>query len=800
MQILVIGYYNQGNLGDDAYQGIMGRFFPDHELIFVSSTRLTNRDPRAYDAIIVGGGDLINDYFNQTISPFLKSFHGPKIAFSIGIPFPSLIKTEYLEHFDHVFTRNYEDLRALQRVLGSHRAHFIPDIALNYHVSKPLVDSANVCGVFLVGNLIQFPSIVEDIAHLIAKTTQTHEVILYLFHPAEDVLISTTVQDLAVRRFKADSTRIRVDSTDYTAQQMINLMSEIDFAICMRYHSHVFCTVAGIPFMSISSTRKTRSYMTQAGLKDYQYEIVLNGHGTPIRSNYSKMRDCWKKTLRHRNEIQNKLGTFLEQSRFLLTNSQALRLISIRGGDIRSHVANFIQETGDHQNGARLLSSHLIGYPDSPYVWGMYEKFKNAGEALLDTIHSSAQFLIEEGESIGEEILDFFTKSDLPIYVDLREYQSYKHAHRGGWYLVCEELARRSSQNHLHHCNGMICDMYVDRTFHWARSYMKHRGIIPYTGPWCGFIHHTPDTTYSPYNTRALLDLPEFRQSLPTCQGLFVLSESLAQFLRQNLHTFAPHVKVITFTHPVIEPSLKFDYSAYTRNIIPQLINIGAWMRNPFSIYRVPPIPLQKTVLVGKDMGEYIPPEHFRIEYGNGAESSEASGFHSDHPCRPSSTGIPKWVAAVITWLESINVEISHYTDPILYIRDSQQVMKLNFQIAAMISSVKLLEYQSNEDYDTLLSQNIVFLDLIDAAAVNTIIECIIRHTPVIVNRIPGTVALLGEKYPLYYQDVREVPQLLQPRSIKAAISYLRKLDDRPYSMKYFIKQMTRVATKLDKT
>ena len=94
-KILVIGYYNKDNLGDDAYQGVMGQFFPNHELIFIGSRRLNTVNSSEYSAVIVGGGDIINDYFNDDISPFLRKFNGPKIAFSIGIPFPSLINDKY---------------------------------------------------------------------------------------------------------------------------------------------------------------------------------------------------------------------------------------------------------------------------------------------------------------------------------------------------------------------------------------------------------------------------------------------------------------------------------------------------------------------------------------------------------------------------------------------------------------------------------------------------------------------------------------------------------------------------------
>jgi hypothetical protein len=248
------------------------------------------------------------------------------------------------------------------------------------------------CGVFLVGNLIEFPQIVEDIGHLISKISLTYNVILYCFNPAEDAKISNTVRNCALQRLRGSYTddsnlkallevakqqqRIKVDTNKYTAQEMIDLMTDLDFAICMRYHSHVFCTVAGTPFMSISSTRKTRSFVKQAGLSRYQYEIPLDGYCKPIGSDYGDMRNVCRDAIHDKVFITRQQQIFLSQSRFLLSSRQASRLIMVKNKDARCGVADFINETGDYQNGARLLSNYVIGYPDSPYVWGMYEKFK----------------------------------------------------------------------------------------------------------------------------------------------------------------------------------------------------------------------------------------------------------------------------------------------------------------------------------------------------------------------------------------------------------------------------------------
>lgn len=73
-----------------------------------------------------------------------------------------------------------------------------------------------------------------------------------------------------------------------------------------------------------------------------------------------------------------------------------------------------------------------------------------------------------------------------------------------------------------------------------------------------------------------------------------------------------------------------------------------------------------------------------------------------------------------------------------------------------------------------MLSENVVFLSLIASVANNTIVECIARNTPLVVNRLPGPVSYLGADYPLFYENLDEVPELLTYEKILSAHNYLR--------------------------
>lgn len=94
---------------------------------------------------------------------------------------------------------------------------------------------------------------------------------------------------------------------------------------------------------------------------------------------------------------------------------------------------------------------------------------------------------------------------------------------------------------------------------------------------------------------------------------------------------------------------------------------------------------------------------------------------------------------------------------------------------------VRRIKYLKDNDYDLLLSKHVVFLDLYDSSANNAIIECIVRNTPVLVNRIPAVVEYLGEDYPFYFETLKEAGEKSSDMDlIEATTKYLEN-----YSNKY---------------
>ncbi len=109
-------------------------------------------------------------------------------------------------------------------------------------------------------------------------------------------------------------------------------------------------------------------------------------------------------------------------------------------------------------------------------------------------------------------------------------------------------------------------------------------------------------------------------------------------------------------------------------------------------------------------------------------------------------------------------------------------------EVFSVNESVKMIPRHTNEQYDRLLATNIVFLNLYDASASNTVIECIMRNTPVVVNLLPALVEYLGADYPLFYETIEQASAIVQNEDLLiAGHYYLLGMDKSFLSLEKFV-------------
>jgi hypothetical protein len=246
----------------------------------------------------------------------------------------------------------------------------------------------------------------------------------------------------------------------------------------------------------------------------------------------------------------------------------------------------------------------------------------------------------------------------------------------------------------------IIFDGFLENTFIWRNINFKGMKIIPYKQKWVGFVHNppnTPDWVTSMNQTN--LGLFNSREFKESIENCVGIY-TLSKYHADSVEELLREydVKINYLYHPTEFPNVRFSISEFLKNKRPKVINIGHWLRKQYSFYKLKTKLIKtKTQQDTKKQSETLKKE---MEFGHIVSETE-------------------------------------------------------------LNSVVTLDTLSDSDYDYMLSKNIVFLDLYDNSATNTIIECIARQTPVLVNRLPATVEYLGKDYPLYYNDLEEAEQKL---------------------------------------
>lgn len=96
--------------------------------------------------------------------------------------------------------------------------------------------------------------------------------------------------------------------------------------------------------------------------------------------------------------------------------------------------------------------------------------------------------------------------------------------------------------------------------------------------------------------------------------------------------------------------------------------------------------------------------------------------------------------------------------------------------------------------FDEMLSKNVVVMEMFDASASNGVLDCIIRNTPIIINRHKAVEEYLGKDYPLYFESPEEIPFLLN--KIEDANIYLKNMDKTKLTSQYFISELLKACKK----
>ena len=258
-------------------------------------------------------------------------------------------------------------------------------------------------------------------------------------------------------------------------------------------------------------------------------------------------------------------------------------------------------------------------------------------------------------------------------------------------------------------------------------------------GEWIGIIHDPLDTHKYYKNhgkCRDHLKGKGFRRSLQRCKGLFFLTQTECEKWKIALGDLGyDHIKCDYGLHPIQNHEHRFSWNDFLENENKRIIQTGYWLRIPYSIFKLDvPHDYKKTIVPYDDR--------------------------------------QRWYLKLFGKTDGVWV-------------DKQER-----------NSVDKVSHLPYEDYLYMLTKNVLYMELCEVSANNTILDAILMNTPLIVNKLNGVVEYLGEDYPLYFKNRNEVASIVCDYTrIKEAYLYLKNMNKTKFSVEYFYQSFDRFNT-----
>ncbi len=707
--ILITGYYNKQNTGDDLFEHIAKKLFISnknykYKIKSIDEVKNDNSIASNFDRIVLFGGETLNNYFLEPLAKIKEKNQNIKL-YALGVGLGADIESikQYLIMFQYIIVRHKQDYALIKnRFDNLIPCEYIQDIVFMYDVNgyKTKIINKKCVGLFLSQPKLKNEDSLNDYNNIINYYLKNNYTIK-LFNMCysenmneSDYFANKLILENIPKKYKHLVKLVSNKSFEKS-------IKTIDFAICERFHSHILCLINNIPFISFGNTLKVKKLLDDLELN----ELLCNSYDI---NNLNI--NCKNKIFKAYKNTYPSVIKFYSR----LINTDLDDLIIHPKNKIKYYFSddkiNTLCETSFKMNNTNNILMNIFGTTNLEYKWGLEDKIKKNILTIDDIkwlIEQSIYkhyylHLINYGSNKGgiSGLLNGFN-------IDYIDQYDRTGCHRSGWRYVVDNINNNLSSSNI---NCIKLDLYVDRTFHWSKNDMINNqpSIIPYKTYWVGFIHHTLYKDESNYNCIELLKNKYFIESLKYCKCLIFLSK----YLKDNFQKLANinNIKLpnlYNLYHPAefINSDKLWHYKLWKGDVI----QIGSWMRDMNAIDELNYN--KKHILIGKQSeNKYI--------------------------C-------------------NTNIKILHH--------------------------VNKIDYLNNDDYDDILSRYVVFIKLFDASAVNTLIECIVRNTPIIINKLPAIIEYLGEDYPLYYNNIEDVPLLLKRRlfnnKIKKAHKYLKNMN-----------------------
>lgn len=310
MKIAILGYYGHKNAGDEAFKDVFKRYLTEHNIEFYSPSTLPLFDP-SYECLILGGGNVLGSYF---LLPILERgwLNVPR-KYAIGVGLSDAYGLEKIGDFNFnlLAIRNKSEFDKLSKF---NYACFVPDLVFSQYGSFnqtrfssgiTLVDSQveKKRSIAIIPSLEYFPehfgtfsdSTYKDFDTSIKNlSTFVQEIIhdwnINLFAISSDPYHYDEIYSRLLYRACPDAWRnVNVINTHGDPIKTIELLSENEIVMSMKYHGLVFGLLNNSKIINISRNIKNIDLMESLFLSDHTFDLSIASNESKkiIQSVYS---------------------------------------------------------------------------------------------------------------------------------------------------------------------------------------------------------------------------------------------------------------------------------------------------------------------------------------------------------------------------------------------------------------------------------------------------------------------------------------------------------------------------------
>lgn len=249
-----------------------------------------------------------------------------------------------------------------------------------------------------------------------------------------------------------------------------------------------------------------------------------------------------------------------------------------------------------------------------------------------------------------------------------------------------------------------------------------------YTEDWVGVFHHPPHPPVFS-NEKERMDVYLNLPEFKESAKHLKLAITLSDYHRDELAKYLD-CPVVSIPHMIEGDFDKWSLSNWNKNHDKKIIQLGVYLRNTQLINQIPSISGVKKVRLWTGM----------------------------------------------EWTQEYDSKVTEY-------------WKSN-KLRNFYNKAEDLSYVPASKFDELLTENVIVAEMFDASASNGVLDCIVRNTPIIINRHPAVEEYLGKNYPLYFSHPNEIPGLLS--KVGQAHEHLTKLDKSKFSSQFFLSQVVK--------